>query len=99
MKTKDTHRKWLWSFLGVLAALQLYFVRELLAALALFALGFAGIAVLLGSLYMVQKSWELGVVRLAASRNSLVLTLRRGVGVAGEWGRRPIRRPDSEPAH
>jgi len=30
MKTKDNGRKWMWRFLAVLAALQLYFVRELL---------------------------------------------------------------------
>ena len=41
MKNKDKGRKWMWWFLGVLAALQLYFVRELLAAFALFAVGFA----------------------------------------------------------
>ena len=99
MKTKDTRRKWMWLFLGVVAAMQLYFVRELLAAFALFALGFVGIAICLGSLYLVQKGWESGVARLAASQNAWVLTARRGVAVVGEWGRRPIRRPNSEPAH
>jgi hypothetical protein len=99
MKTKDTRRKWMWLFLGVVAALQLYFVRELLAAFALFALGFVGIAVCLGSLYMLQKGWESGVARLAASQNSWVLAMRRGLVVTEEWGRRPIRRPDSEPVH
>ena len=38
MKTSDKSRKWMWWFLGILAAMQLYFVRELLAAFALFAL-------------------------------------------------------------
>jgi hypothetical protein len=99
MKTKDTRRKWMWLFLGIVAASQLYFVRELLAAFALFALGFAGIAVCLASLYLLQKAWESGVVRLAASQNSWVLAVRRGVNAAEELGRRPIRRPDSEPAH
>jgi hypothetical protein len=99
MKTKDTRRKWMWLFLGVVAATQLYFVRELLAAFALFALGFAGIAACLGSLYLLQKGWESGVARLAASQNSWVLAVRRGVSSVEELGRRPIRRPDSEPAH
>jgi hypothetical protein len=99
MKRKDTRRKWMWLFLGVVAALQLYVVRELLAALALFALGFSAFAVCLGSLYMVQKGWESGVARLAASQNSWILAIRRGMTVTQEWGRRPIRRPDSEPAH
>ena len=98
-KAKDNWRKWMWMFLGVIAALQLYFVRELLAAFALFALGFAGIAVCLASLYVAQKGWESGVARLAASQNSWVLAARRATVVSEEWVRRPLRRPDSEPAH
>jgi len=98
-KAKDNWRKWMWMFLGVIAALQLYFVRELLAAFALFALGFAGIAVCLASLYLAQKGWESGVARLAASQNSWVLAARRATAVSEEWVRRPLRRPDSEPAH
>ncbi len=96
MKTKDTFRKWMWLFLGVIAALQLYFVRELLAALALFLLGFAAIAVLIMSLYMAQKIWESGLTQLLASQNSWVLTARRGFTFAEEWARRPIRRAGPE---
>ena len=43
-KLKDDHRKWLWGFLAVTMMSQLYFVQELLAVFALFALGFAAIA-------------------------------------------------------
>ena len=85
-KAKDNWRKWMWMFLGVIAALQLYF-------------GFAGIAVCLASLYLAQKGWESGVARLAASQNSWVLAARRATAVSEEWVRRPLRRPDSEPAH
>jgi hypothetical protein len=98
-KAKDNWRKWMWLLLGVIGALQLYFVRELLAAFALFALGFAGIAVCLASLYLAQKGWESGVARLAASQNSWVLAARRATAVSEELVRRPLRRPDSEPAH
>ena len=98
-KAKDNWRKWMWMFLGVVAALQLYFVRELLAAFALFALGFAGIAVCLASLYLAQKGWESGVARLAASQNSWMLAARRATAVSEEWVRRPLHRADSEPAH
>ena len=69
------------------------------AAFALFALGFAGIAVCLASLYLAQKGWESGVARLAASQNTWVLAARRATAVSEEWVRRPLRRPDSEPAH
>jgi len=41
MKIKDKSRKWLWWYLGIDVAMQFLFVRALLAAFALFALGFA----------------------------------------------------------
>jgi hypothetical protein len=71
-KLKDTGRIWLWGFLAVIALAQLYVVRELLAAFALFALGFAALAFVVASLYMLQKSWELGVARLAALRQPVI---------------------------
>jgi hypothetical protein len=45
-------------------AWQFYFVRELIAAFAFFAIGFAAVALVFGSLYALQKSWEMGVTRL-----------------------------------
>src|SRR5258708_35309225 len=72
MTNKDNGRKWMWRFLGVLAALQLYFVRELLAAFALFALAFAAIACAIISLYMLQKGWEVAVARRAGGNHSVV---------------------------
>jgi hypothetical protein len=95
MKTKDNGRKWMWRFLGVLVALQLYFVRELLAAFALFALGFAAIAFVVISLYMLQKSWEIAVARVADSSHPLVNFARRGVSTVEDMVRRPLRRPGS----
>jgi hypothetical protein len=68
--TNDGGRKWVWWFLAILAASQLYFVRELLAAFALFALAFGAITVVVISFYMVQKSWELAVARLAPMRQA-----------------------------
>ena len=63
MNAKDSLRKWIWWFLGGIVALQFYFVRELLAAFALFALGFIVIGLCLAALYFVQKGWEAGVGR------------------------------------
>jgi len=71
-KLKDRGRIWLWGFLAVIALAQLYVVRELLAAFALFALGFAALAFVAASLYMLQKSWELGVARLSALRQPAI---------------------------
>lgn len=95
MRIKDSNRKWMWWFLGVVVALQLYFVRELLAAFALFALGFAGIALVVMSLYMAQKVWEAGVQRVADSQHPVVEIARRGVNTVEDLVRRPLRRPGS----
>lgn len=98
MKLKDTNRKWMWRFLGIALALQLYFVRELLAAFALFALGFAAIALVIMSLYMLQKVWETGVQRLANSEHPVVDMARRGVNAVEDLARRPMRGPGSAAA-
>jgi len=98
MKTKDNGRKWMWRFLGVLVALQLYFVRELLAAFALFALAFAAIAFVVVSLYMLQKSWEVAVGRIADSNHAVVNFARRGMSAVEDLARRPLRRPGSATA-
>ena len=66
MNTKDSSRKWMWWFLGVVVAMQLYFVRELLAAFALFVLGFGAIAFVLGALYMLHQGWAVAVESLAS---------------------------------
>jgi hypothetical protein len=98
MSKKDTRRKWMWLFLVVIASLQLYAVRELLAAFALFLLGFGSIAVCVAAFYLAQKFWEAGVARAVDSQNPFILAVRRSVAALEDWSRRPVRRPDSEPA-
>lgn len=88
----------MWLFLAVLGALQIYAVRELLAAFALFMLGFGAIAVLVLSIYTLHKTWEATVARVAISQNRLILTARRSVASLEDLARRPVRRPNSEPA-
>ena len=70
--TADRARKWLYCSLAVLVACQFYFVRELAAALGLFALGFAAVAGLIIALYMLLKSWELAVARLLSFRRPVL---------------------------
>jgi hypothetical protein len=53
-----------WCLSGSAVAWQFYFVRELIAAFAFFAIGFAAVALVFGSLYTLQKGWEKGVTRL-----------------------------------
>jgi Mg2+/citrate symporter len=98
MKNKDNSRKWMWWFLGVVVAVQLYFVWELLAAFALFAIGFAAILFVIASLYMLQKGWEVAVARVADSNHPVVSMARRSVSAVEDMARRPLRRPGSEPA-
>jgi hypothetical protein len=97
MKSKDSGRKWMWWFLAVVAALQLYFVRELLAAFALFAIGFAALAVVVSSVYLLQKSWESGVVRLQHFYWNTLSMARHRFSFAEELAEQPFHRPDSEP--
>ncbi|MEQ1353105.1 MAG: hypothetical protein ABLT11_03745 [Candidatus Acidiferrum sp.] len=92
-KTSDNSRKWMWWFLAVGVALQLYFVRELLAAFALFAAGFAVIGLCIGALYLMQKAWEVGVARFADSQSPAASMARRAASAMEELGRRPFRRP------
>lgn len=65
----DRRRSWLWWFLAVVAVSQLYFVRELVGAFALFVLAFAVIAAIVVTLYMLYQVGELAFVRLAALRH------------------------------
>lgn len=98
MGVKDNLRKWMWLFLVVLAAVQLYAVRELLAAFAIFVLGFGAIALFVGGLYFLHKSWEASVSWAVASKHPAFLAVRRGVALVENWARTPIRGADSEPA-
>lgn len=106
MKKTDEGRKWMWGFLAVVAMTQMYFVRELVAAFALFAILFAVIATGAVGIYVAQKGWEYAVGRIAASSHPAVNLARRsvnsvealavrGVTVAAEVARRPLQRPGS----
>jgi hypothetical protein len=84
--------------LGVVASLQLYVVRELLAAFALFILGFGAITLVVLTLYSLHKTWEAGVAWMAASRHPIFLAARRSLAIVEDWGRRPFRGTGSETA-
>jgi hypothetical protein len=64
----DRRRSWLWGFLAVVALSQLYFVREVLAAFALFAIAFLAVAAVVVALYMLHNIAQLAAARLAALR-------------------------------
>lgn len=96
MEKADKDRKWMWRLLGTIAALQFYFVREVLAAFALFALGFLAIAGVVISLYALQRAWAVTVDRVAESQHPVMVAVRHRVSSVEELARRPFRRPGSE---
>jgi hypothetical protein len=98
MKTKDKSRKWMWGILATIAALQVYFVQELLAAFALFALGFLAIAMGIGSVYMLHRAWAVTVERAADSQHPVMVGMRHGFDSVEDLARRPFRRPGSAAA-
>jgi hypothetical protein len=63
MKTKGKNWKWAWWLLVAGVGLQFYFVQELAAAFAFFAIGFVAIAFVIASLYILQKGWAAAVAR------------------------------------
>jgi uncharacterized membrane protein YhaH (DUF805 family) len=98
MKTNDKSRKWMWLFLGVMVSLQVYFVQELVAVFALFAIGFMAIAVVIGSLYMLHRGWAVAVDRIADSGHPVMLATKQGIYAIEDLARRPFRRPGSAAA-
>jgi hypothetical protein len=98
MKTTDKSRKWMWMFLAALVSLQMYFVWELLAVFALFAVGFAAIASVVGSLYMLHRIWAVTVERIADSQHPVMVATRQGINTIEDAARRQFRRPGSAAA-
>src|SRR5258707_7564007 len=88
MKTQDQGRKWMWGLLGAIALFQMYFVRELLAAFALFAVVFAVIATFAVGIYVAQKSWELAVALAAENNHPAVHIGRRNVNNVASFAHR-----------
>jgi hypothetical protein len=84
-------RKWMWAGLAVFVALQIYFVQEMLAALMLFTGVFVVCAIIALALYLVDRAgqWGLGWAGHQA---------RRGLELAEDLSKKPLRRPRSEPA-
>lgn len=90
----------MWWVLGTIAALQVYFVQELLAAFALFALAFLAVAGAIVSLYTLQRAWAVTVDRIADSRHPVLVAVRHGIYTVEDIARRPFRRPGSaQPAN
>jgi hypothetical protein len=97
MKIRDKGRNGMWWFLGTLAAMQLYFVRELLAAYLIFTFGFAALTMVVASIFMLHKAWEAGLTHTAKYARPVLAFARRGWSFAEDMTKRPFRRPGSQP--
>jgi len=91
-------RKGMLSIIAVLFILQLYFVRELLAAELLFGLGFVVLLVLGGIFYLVGAIGDRGLDWAEAGIRVIGDSARRGYSSLEEISRKPFRHPRSESA-
>jgi hypothetical protein len=91
-------RKGMLSAVAVFLVLQMYFVRELLAAELLFGLGFAVLLMLGGLFYVVGTIGEKGLDWAEAGVRVISTSARRGYASLEEISRKPFRHPRSESA-
>lgn len=91
-------QKWLISALAVLLILQLYFVREMLAAEVLFGIGFAMLLVICGVFYLVGAIGEWVLDLAEAGIRVAVRSTRWSVATVEEISKKQFRRPHSESA-
>ncbi len=88
----------IWWGIGILFVLQLYFVRELLAAELLFGGLFAVLFSIGFFIYMIGRAGERGFGWMASRSGAMAHATRRGFIVMQEISRRPFRHPRSESA-
>ncbi len=91
-------RKGLLAGIALFFVLQLYFVRELLVAEVIFAIGFAALLVLGGLAYLVGSLGERGLDFAEIGIRAIGDTARRGFSSLEEISRKPFRHPRSESA-
>jgi len=84
--------------IGAFAVLQIYFVRELLAAELLFGVAFAVLFVLGAIFYFVGSLGERGLDLAEAGVRYVAPYARRGFAAVEEFSKRPFRHPRSESA-
>ena len=91
-------RKGILSAIAILFVLQIYFVRELLAAELLFGMGFAILFCLGLLVYAVGAIGERGLDVAEVGVRVISNSARRGYANLEEISRKPFRRPHSESA-
>jgi hypothetical protein len=91
---REKPAKWFWIVLGVLIALQLYFVRALLAAYFLFAVVFAMLLVFAAIFLILEEVGERCVTWAEARAGEWVGFARR-LAHRDAWARKVVHRPGS----
>ena len=91
-------RKGMLTAIGIVFVLQLYFVRELLAAELLFALAFGVLLVIGGTAYLLGTLGERGLDLTEAGIRVLARSARRGYSLVDELSRKSFRHARSESA-
>ena len=74
-----TRRRVIWT-LAVIAILQVYFVRELIAAELIFGMLFAAIFLFVALCYTLGSAWEYGVAWSEIGVRAIATSARRGYG-------------------
>lgn len=97
LNTKKT-RKWLWISLAALAALQVYFVQELMAALFLFSVGFVIIAIAALVIYLFDRASQRTMDWAEPQTLRAARIARRALARAEEVRRKQLHRQRSETA-
>lgn len=83
---------------AMFAVLQVYFVRELLAAELLFGLLFTSLIVLAGIFYVIGTVGQWGIDRVQSGFRVAAGVARRNYGAAEDLTRKLVRHPHSESA-
>jgi hypothetical protein len=91
-------RKRLLLALAILFVLQLYFVRELIAAELLFGLFFAVILAVVGIVYLLGAVGEWSISAGEVGARVIAHSARRGYATLEEISKKPFHRPHSESA-
>jgi hypothetical protein len=88
-------RKGMLSFLAIFFILQVYFVRELLAAELLFVFFFAVLLALGGIFYLVGAIGERGLDFVEPGVRVIADSARRGYNAVEEISKKPFHQPES----
>jgi len=88
----------IWWALGIIFILQVYFVRELLAAELLFLVGFAILFSIVALVYAVGRAGERGLSWAESYGRVVAQTTKRAWSLLEEISRKPFRHPRSESA-